>query len=80
MYKNLFPDTSASISAMTRLLSSLSIYVFFVHNNNNNNNNNFLVGYFVNSSTPVTFRIALVVEAIDEAAVGTGNGNIKWYN
>jgi hypothetical protein len=34
-YKNLFPDmTSASVLVVTTLRSSLSVYVFFVHNNN----------------------------------------------
>jgi hypothetical protein len=31
-YKTLFPDTSASIPAMTMLRSSLSMYIFFVYN------------------------------------------------
>jgi membrane-bound acyltransferase YfiQ involved in biofilm formation len=32
-YKNLFPDTtSASVPAVTRFISSLSMYVFFVYN------------------------------------------------
>jgi hypothetical protein len=31
-YKNLFPDTSASIPAVTTLRSKLSSYVFFVYN------------------------------------------------
>jgi hypothetical protein len=43
------------------------MYVFFVHNNF------FLVACFVSSSREVTFRIALVAESIDEAAVGIRN-------
>jgi hypothetical protein len=31
-HKNLFPDTSASISVVTMLRNSLSMYVFFVYN------------------------------------------------
>jgi hypothetical protein len=53
-YKNLFPDTSASISVVTMLWSSLSMYVIFhiiIF---------FLIACFVNSSPDVTFRIALV--------------------
>jgi hypothetical protein len=34
-YKNLFPDTSASIPAVNTLRSSLSMYVFFVYTSNN---------------------------------------------
>jgi hypothetical protein len=31
-YRNLFPDMSASILVVTKLISSLSIYIFFVYN------------------------------------------------
>jgi hypothetical protein len=51
VYENLFPDTiSASVPTVTKLRSSLSMFVFFV----------FFIACFVNSSPDVTFRIALV--------------------
>jgi hypothetical protein len=53
--KSLFPDTtSISMPAMTMLRCSLSTYVFFVYNIL------FLIACFVNSSSEVTFQIALV--------------------
>jgi hypothetical protein len=58
-YKNLFPDmTNTSVTAVTTLRTSLSmyaLYVFFVYNNL------FLIACFVNSSQEVTFIIALVL-------------------
>jgi hypothetical protein len=56
-YKNLFPDTSVSILAVTTLRSSLSMYIFVY-------NNFFLISCFFNSSSVVTFRITLVSTGI----------------
>jgi hypothetical protein len=51
-YENLFPDTaSASAPTVTMFRSSLSMYVFFVHNKFC-----FLVACFVNSSPEDTFE------------------------
>jgi hypothetical protein len=55
-YKNVFPDTCASILAVTTLRTSLSRYVFFVIF--------FLVVCSVNSSPEVTFRISLVYMSV----------------
>jgi hypothetical protein len=55
-YINTFPDTSASIPAVTTLRSSLNMYVFFVYSTF------FLTACFVNGSPEVTFRIALVLQ------------------
>jgi hypothetical protein len=54
-YKNLFPNTSASITLVTMLRSSLSMYIFFVYNKIF-----FIVACFVNSSPKVTSWIALI--------------------
>jgi hypothetical protein len=48
--QKLFPDKSASILAVTMLISSLSIYIFFFVYNTF-----FLIACFVNSSLEVTF-------------------------
>jgi hypothetical protein len=50
--------TSASVAVVTMSRSSLSIYIFFVHNNF------FLIACFVNSSLEVTFRISYVYNTI----------------
>jgi hypothetical protein len=56
-YKTLFPDmTGASMLAVTKLRSSLSMYVFFVHNHF------FLLACLVNSKPEVTFWIALIFQ------------------
>jgi hypothetical protein len=47
--------TNASISAVTTLRISLSMYIFFVYDSF------FLVTCIVNNSLDVTFRIALVM-------------------
>jgi hypothetical protein len=52
--KNLFPDKSATIPAVTMLRSSLSMHVFFVYNTF------FPIACFVNCSPEVIFRTALV--------------------
>jgi hypothetical protein len=54
-YKNLFPDTSASIPAVTTLRSSLSMYVFFVYNNFFS-----LVACFRKRFPEAAFQIALI--------------------
>jgi hypothetical protein len=53
-HRNLFPDTTASVPAVTTLRSNLSIYVFSVYNKN------ILIACFVNSSPEVIFPTALV--------------------
>jgi hypothetical protein len=52
--QNLFANTGTSVPAVTMLRSSVSMYVFFVHNKF------FLIACFGDSSLEVTFRIALV--------------------
>jgi hypothetical protein len=55
VYKNLFPDTSASIPVVTTLRSSLSTYAFFLHIIKF-----FPIACFVNNSPEVTSQIAFV--------------------
>jgi hypothetical protein len=57
-YKNLLPDKSGSIQAVTTLRSSLSMYTHFLYIII------FLISCLVNSSPEVTFRIDLVSTGI----------------
>jgi hypothetical protein len=56
----LFPNTSASIPAVTTLRGSSGMYVFFVYNNF------FSLLFFVSRSPKITFRIDLVRKEIRE--------------